>query len=400
MIKLISCLLILVGSMTIFAEEPSRQDYLRGAITPERAWWDLQHYHLDIDVDVDNKHISGTNTVRYKVLAAGERLQVELQAPMLFLGAEQNGKRLIIEKDGYSYFISVDGEQKVGEVYEMTLVFEGTPTEPENPPWDAGVTWSTDAAGKPFIANSVQGQGASVWWPNKDHGYDEPDEGMLISVEVREDLMDVSNGRLVKVEEHKDRGTKTWHWQMKNPPNNYGVNLSIADYVHFGEKYEGEGGTLDMDYYVLRENLEKAKEQFKDARRTIEAFEHWFGPYPFYEDGYKLIEVPYLGMEHQSAVTYGNGYANGYKGRDLSQTGWGLKWDFIIVHESGHEWFANNITAKDIAPTMTSRHRRHRLVQPLQARRGRRSDDSFTQGGARRLRRCADPHLRCTTPSA
>ncbi|GHF19415.1 peptidase M1 [Kordiimonas sediminis] len=330
------------------AEEPWRTE-LRGAITPDRAWWDLDHYHLDIDVDVDTKTISGTNTMRYKVLSDGQRLQVELQAPMMFMRAEQNGKRLKVIKKDYSYFIYPDGEQKVGETYEIKMIFEGTPIIPNNPPWDAGITWTTDSSGKPFIANSNQDQGASVWWPNKDHGYDEPDSGMDISVEVPDDLMDVSNGQLVKVEEHKDRGTKTWHWRMKNPPNNYGVNLSIGDYVHFSEKYEGEDGTLDMDYYVLRENLDKAKTHFADARRTIEAFEHWFGPYPFYEDGFKLVEVPYLGMEHQSAVTYGNKYLMGYKGRDLSDTGWGLKWDFIIIHETGHEWFANNITAKDIA---------------------------------------------------
>jgi aminopeptidase N len=176
--------------------------------------------------------------------------------------------------------------------------------------------------------------------------YDEVDS-MAISVKVPKELMEVSNGTLLKIEEDTD--TKTYHWYVENPINNYGVNVNIGDYVHFGETYQGEQGPLKMDYYVLRNNLEKAKEQFKDAPKMMKAFEHWFGPYPFYEDGYKLVEVPYLGMEHQSSVTYGNQYKNGYLGRDLSGTGWGLKFDFIIIHESGHEWFANNITDKDTA---------------------------------------------------
>src|SRR5690606_7352637 len=214
-------------------------------------------------------------------------------------------------------------------------------------PWDGGFSWKKDDNGNDFVATSCQGLGASVWWPNKDHMYDEVDS-MLISVRVPKALMEVSNGQLRGVEDHKD-GTNTYHWFVNNPINNYGVNVNIGDYVHFSEDYNGEKGILKMDYYVLKYNLEKAKQQFKDAPRMMEAFEHWFGPYPFYEDGYKLVEVPYLGMEHQSSVTYGNGFENGYLGRDLSGTGWGLKFDFIIIHESAHEWFANNITYKDIA---------------------------------------------------
>src|SRR5690554_2709364 len=177
--------------------------------------------------------------------------------------------------------------------------------------------------------------------------YDEPDS-MAISVKVPKGLTNVSNGRLKKIESHADE-SKTFHWYVNNPINSYGVNINIGDYVHFGETYEGEDGILDMDYWVLSYNLEKAKEHFIDAKRSIEAFEHWFGPYPFYEDSYKLVEAPYLGMEHQSSVTYGNEFKKGYLGRDLSGSGWGLKFDYIIIHETGHEWFANNITYKDIA---------------------------------------------------
>ncbi|REG83958.1 M1 family metallopeptidase [Algoriphagus antarcticus] len=330
-------------------EEFTRQDTLRGAITPERAWWDLLYYHLEVKVHPDTKSLSGRNTVRYKVLESSKRMQIDLQAPMQLTKAEQDGAELAIEHDGNAHFVTLKAAQNVGEEKEVVLTYSGTPVEAIRPPWDGGLTWEKDSNGLPFIANSNQGIGASIWWPNKDHGYDEPDQGVLISVTVPENLIDVSNGRLIKTDHDKTAKTKTYHWEVKNPINNYGININVGDYVHFGEKYKGEKGELDMDYYVLRENLKEAKKQFEDAPRMMEAFEHWFGPYPFYEDSYKLVQAPYLGMEHQSSVTYGNEFKNGYLGRDLSGTGWGLKFDFIIIHESGHEWFANNITYRDVA---------------------------------------------------
>ncbi|SET23576.1 M1 family metallopeptidase [Thalassotalea agarivorans] len=328
-------------------KDVTHQDILRGSITPERAWWDLQHYHLAFAVDRKNKQIKGTNTVTYKVIGEQKRFQIELQPPLKLTKAEQGGQALTIEQDGYTYFITLASKQPLGAEKQVVLHWQGQPHVAVRPPWDGGFTWSQDSNGLPFIATSNQGIGSSIWWPSKDHGYDEPDKGVLISAEVEKPLMGIANGRLVNTEEKKD--TRVFHWQVTKPINNYTVNINIGDYVYFGETFNGEGGTLDMDYYVLRENLEKAKVQFKDAPRSIEAFEHWFGPYPFYDDSFKLVEVPYLGMEHQSSVTYGNGYQNGYKGRDLSATGNGDKFDFIIIHEVGHEWFANNITAKDNA---------------------------------------------------
>ncbi|AWW30834.1 M1 family peptidase [Echinicola strongylocentroti] len=327
----------------------TRQDTLRGTITPERAWWDLAHYTLEVKVEPEKQFLSGTNTMTYTVTGQPQRMQIDLQAPMKLTKAVQNAEELPIEHDGNAHFISLKQEQVQGKNYDITFHFSGKPVVAQRPPWDGGLTWQKDSNGLPFIANANQGIGSSVWWPNKDHPSDEPDKGVLLKVEVPENLMDVSNGRLIDTQHNRKANTKTYTWEVKNPINNYGININIGDYVHFSEKYQGEKGELDMDYYVLRDNLEKAKEQFKDAKRMMEAFEHWFGPYPFYEDGYKLVEVPYLGMEHQSSVTYGNAYGNGYLGRDLSGTGWGLKFDFIIIHESGHEWFANNITNKDVA---------------------------------------------------
>ncbi|WP_181305526.1 M1 family metallopeptidase [Rufibacter sp. XAAS-G3-1] len=325
----------------------TRQDTLRGSITPERAWWDLVHYDLRMKVNPQDSTMQGVNLVRYKVLKPNQVMQLDLQPPMRIEKVVQNGQKLAVKQDKNAWFIQLAAKQVPGTLQTVEVTYGGKPQVSTNPPWSGGVTWKKDAQGNPFIATSVQGDGASLFWPCKDHMYDEPDS-MMIRVTVPQHLTDVSNGRLRQVEQHAD-GTKTFHWAVTNPINNYGVNVNIGDYVHFSEVYAGEKGKLDCDYYVLRENLEKAKVQFKQVPQMLKALEHWFGPYPFYEDGYKLVEVPYLGMEHQSSVTYGNKYQNGYLGRDLSGTGWGLKFDFIIVHESGHEWFANNITYKDIA---------------------------------------------------
>jgi aminopeptidase N len=324
----------------------TRQDTLRGTITPERAWWDLTYYHLDVEVKPDEKFISGKNTIQYKVLEAKQVMQIDLQKPMKITKVFQDGKPCDLKRDGNVFYIMLE-KQNIGDINSIEIHYNGYPREAKRAPWDGGFSWKKDKNGKHFIATSCQGLGASVWWPNKDHMYDEVDS-MLISVTNPKELTNVSNGRLRKLVEN-DNNTVTSHWFVNNPINNYGVNVNIGDYVNFSEVYEGEKGKLDMDYWVLKDNLEKAKEHFKDAPKMMKAFEYWFGPYPFYEDSFKLVEVPYLGMEHQSSVTYGNQYKKGYLGNDLSRTGWGLKWDFIIVHEAGHEWFANNITNKDVA---------------------------------------------------
>jgi aminopeptidase N len=325
----------------------TRQDTLRGTITPERAWWDLTYYHLDIVVNPSDSTINGTNTVTYRVIKPAGLMQIDLQEPLKIIKAVQNNNVLNFKREGNVYWIELAEKQEQGKVYSVVLTYGGRPKISARPPWSGGITWKNDKNGLPFVASSCQGDGASLWWPCKDHMYDEPDS-MLISVNVPGNLMDVSNGRLRSVVKQKNK-TKTYNWFVANPIDNYGVNINIADYAHFSEIYNGEKGRLDCDYYVLKEDLDKAKLQFKQAPLMLAAFEHWFGQYPFYEDGYKLVEAPYLGMEHQSSVTYGNGFKNGYRGTDLSGSGWGLKFDFIIIHESAHEWFANSITYEDIA---------------------------------------------------
>ena len=348
--RCISLLLIFTTLSSGLAQHSnfSKQDTLRGSITPERVWWDLLHYNLDFKVSPSSKSIEGSNLIRYEVLSQNQLMQIDLQPPMEITSVLENNKELNYNREGNVYYVQLKKNQQIGAINEITIHFKGAPKISNNPPWDDGFTWGKDNNGTDFIATSCQGGGSSIWWPSKDHMYDEPDQGIELSITAPKHLISVSNGRHIQTKENSNK-TNTSTWKVINPINNYGVNINIGDYVHFTEEYKGKKGVLDCDYYVVSYNLEKAKKQFKEVSRTLEAFEHWFGPYPFYEDSYKLVEVPYLGMEHQSSVTYGNGYKNGYKGIDLSGTGWGLKFDFIIVHESGHEWFANNITNIDIA---------------------------------------------------
>ena len=343
------CLFLFLAISSIYAQNQkfTHQDTLRGSITPEREWWDLKYYHLNVKVNPADSSLAGQNIVQYKVLKSSRKMQIDLQPPMQILKIQQDGKDLKYTRDGNAFFVQLEKRQKPGSINKVIVDFAGKPKVSKNPPWSGGLSWKKDSNNNHYIATTCQGDGASLWWPCKDHQYDEPDS-MLISVTVPNNLTDVSNGRLRSVKDNPDM-TKTFNWFVSNPINNYCVNLNIGNYIHFSEKYKGEKGILDCDYYVLPENLEKAKIQFKDVKRMLDAFEHWFGPYPFYKDSYKLVDVSYTGMEHQSSVTYGNGYKNGYRGRDESRTGWGMKFDFIIIHESAHEWFGNSITSKDIA---------------------------------------------------
>ncbi|WP_152286549.1 M1 family metallopeptidase [Flavicella marina] len=350
--KKIAILIVFLNSITFHSQKLNftQQDSLRGSITENRIWWDLQKYSLSIDVLIENKFISGTNKITYKVLETSSNLlQIELQSPMKLMKATQDQKDLSFKKNGNIYLIELQKEQVIDATEELIIDFEGRPKTTDKAPWEGGFTWTKDSNEIDFVATSCQGDGASLWWPCKDHPYDEPDNGVELFYTVPKDLVAVGNGKLIDIALDTIKKTKTYHWKVINPINNYAVSLSIGNYVSYQKNYKGKAGVLDCDYYCLKQNFPKAKKQFLQVEKMLDAFEFWFGPYPFYEDSYKIVEVPFLGMEHQSAVAYGNQYKNGYLGTDLSGTGWGLKFDFIIIHESGHEWFGNNITHKDIA---------------------------------------------------
>lgn len=348
--------LLLLLPFSILAQKAStpqftKADTLRGSITPERAWWNLLHYDIQVRPNLVDKTIQGTVAIQFKVLTKGKRMQIDLQQPLIIDSVIYSGKTkkiLSFTREGNAAMVNMPNDLKVNTEGLVQVHYHGVPRAAIRAPWDGGISWTKDEQGNPFVATSCQGLGASVWWPCKDHQYDEPEKGVTISVRVPDTLMNVSNGRLVNTIQHND-ATKSWVWQVTEPINNYSVSMNIGKYIHMQDEFNGEAGKLSLDYYVLPQNKQGAERQFAQVKPMLECFEYWFGKYPFYKDGFKLVEVPYLGMEHQSNVAYGNKYMNGYLGRDLSGTGWGLKWDFIVVHESGHEWFGNNITSKDIA---------------------------------------------------
>jgi aminopeptidase N len=354
--KLNKLLLVLLGLITFKAHAQlgiakdtfTHADTLRGNIySPLRTCYDINYYHLDVKFDIDNKSISGNVLFKYTATQDFTQLQFDLYDNLQIEKVVYKGAEVPYKREANAVFVTFPNTISKGSKDEFTVYYSGNPTIAKNAPWDGGVVYQKDSLNKPFVATACQGAGASIWWPNKDQQADEVDSA-LISISVPTGLTDVSNGRLRKVTDLKNGYTK-FDWFVSNPINNYDIAANIADYTHFSDSYNGEKGKLSLDYWVLTYHLAQAKKQFgENVKRMLQSHEHWFGPYPFYEDGYKLIETPHLGMEHQSGIAYGNHFKNGYLGRDLSHTGWGLKWDYIIIHESGHEWFGNSITSKDL----------------------------------------------------
>ncbi|TBW28428.1 M1 family metallopeptidase [Gramella sp. KN1008] len=318
-------------------------DTLRGSLRPERTNFDVRKYHLKLKIEPDKKFISGSNMITFRVKEKLPVMQLDLFENMQIDSIVHQGEKLNYKRKFNAVFIDFKDALEKGSKDSIQFFYHGNPIVASNAPWDGGFVWEKDREGNPWVGVAVQGTGASLWYPNKDHQSDEPEEARM-DIAVPNGLMNVSNGRFLGKTD-LGNGFTEWCWKVVNPINNYNIMINVANYVHFSDKYKD----LDLDYYVLPYNLDKAKKQFEQVKGMMDCFYNKMGPYPFPEDGFKLVETPYLGMEHQSAVAYGNKYGNGYLGNDLSGTGIGLKWDYIIIHESGHEWYGNSITAADIA---------------------------------------------------
>lgn len=397
-ILLATCYLLLINCIKAQLNSPknifTKADTLRGSNNENRDWWDVLRYEITVKPDFEKKEIEGVCKITYKIEKEKFSLrnkqnfnfQIDLQDSLTidsikvevlpFCMARRIDGEKVIYKPSFkkidfvryentyliNYLTSTDYHTLT---FPLTIYYHGKPREAKKAPWDGGWVWAKDKLGRHFVSVACQGLGASSWFPCKDYQGDEPDNGASLTIVVPDSLVGVGNGirnwelgigdktKQNNITEQQNntklQTPNNFTWQVKNPINTYCIVPSIGNYVNFTDTFVGEKGLLDLSYWVLDYNKEKAQEQFKQVKPMLKAFEYWFSAYPFYEDGYKLVEAPYLGMEHQSAIAYGNGFQNGYKGRDLSGSGWGLKWDFIIVHESGHEWFANSITTKDIA---------------------------------------------------
>lgn len=317
-------------------------------LTPLRTCYNIDYYHLDVKIDIERKFIGGSNEFVFTAAQNFSKLQFDLFSNMKVEKVVYDGRELLFERTFNAVFVTFPKEIKKGSKGRFTVFYSGNPVVAVNPPWDGGFIFTKDRSGNPWVSVACQGLGASVWWPTKDHQSDEVDS-LLISVTAPADLQTVANGRLRSIVQ-KPGGYAQSNWFVSSPINNYNVSLYIGKYAHWTDQYQGENGSLSLDFWSLKEDSTKARPHWDaDVKPMLKSFEHWFGPYPFYKDGYKLVQAPHLGMEHQSAVAYGNKFKKGYLGGDLSETGWGLKFDFITIHESGHEWFGNNITTKDIA---------------------------------------------------
>ena len=343
--------LSLIFSFSAVSQEFTYSDSLRGNLSELRLCYDVFYYDLNVTVDDhQQKLINSSNTIHAIAISSFQKIQIDLFESLKIHSIEFEEKILEFERIHNAVFVNFPRVINVNEKINFKVMYSGKPRVAVNPPWDGGFSWEKDKNGNSWIGVSCQGLGASSWWPCKDHQSDEPDS-MNITSTVRYPLQAISNGKKKSdktffSDKLQSKANKS-SWFVSYPINNYNVTLCIGDYKYFNDYHVNNYDTLDLDYYVLKYNYNKAKDHFQQVKPMLECFEKYFGPYPFYNDGYTLIETPYLGMEHQSAIAYGNNYLPGYNGNRQFISG--LDFDYIIIHETGHEWWGNSITTNDIA---------------------------------------------------
>jgi len=331
-----------IALSTLHAQDFTQKDSLRGALSPERSWFDVNYYNLDIEIDIESKSISGFNDIAFTVLADSSKMQLDLFESLSIDSVVYNGTLCEISRSFDAFFINFPLEFTVGATENVRVYYHGKPIAAKNAPWDGGFVWKKDKQGLPWIGVACQGLGASAWWPCKDHLSDEPDS-MRITCSVPKEVRFIGNGNLEADSMVEDKRVSTW--KVSYPINTYNVTLNIADYSHLEDAYISNSDTLALDYYVLKGNEEKAIKQFGQVKPMLAVYEELFGAYPFWNDGYALVESPYLGMEHQSAIAYGNKYKPGYLGRYPGD----MDFDFIVIHESGHEYWGNSVSMNDLS---------------------------------------------------
>ncbi|MFT4525571.1 MAG: aminopeptidase N [Bacteroidia bacterium] len=335
--------LLLLSGFNAIGQDFTRADTLRGSLSEIRSCFDVTFYHLDIKLDIENQSLSGSNEIRFTATSTFDSLQIDLFENMEVDSIAFEGKALEYNREFTAVYVKMGRTIMKSEQAYFEVFYHGSPIIAKNAPWDGGFVWKKDFQGNPWVGVACEGDGASLWWPNKDHLSDEPDS-MRISLTVPDSLMGVCNGDLISVDTLG--ADLKYNWLVMYPINSYNVTINVADYVHFDDVHINENGdSLRLDYYVLPDNLEKAKAQFKQVNETLKCFETAFGSYPFFKDGYALVETAYLGMEHQGAIAYGNKYEKGYRGRFTGD----LDFDYIIIHETGHEWWGNSVSATDVA---------------------------------------------------
>lgn len=350
-LSFIVCLLGLVSHSFSQTTNFNQEDSLMGSNNAYRAWWNVIHYHITIQPYYESQTLSGHTAITYVTISdhLPFLMQIDLQDPLWIDSVLIDGLTFGNYTKKNNRWLMALTPQLKNSRHTIELFYHGKPKIAAHPPWDGGWVWKKDSLGNPWMSVACQGIGASVWYPCKDLQSDEPDNGALLSITVPDTLVGIGNGNLVNKENDKN-GFDTYTWQVTNTINSYNIIPYIGKYTNLRDSVTGENGTLLTHYWVLNYHTQKAQQHLKpNVIKTLKYLEHWFGAYPFYNDTYKIVEAPYLGMEHQSNIAYGNFYLNGYAGTDVSNTGWGLKWDFMVVHESAHEWFGNSITAKDVA---------------------------------------------------